>query len=70
MRVRELCKTRTRLGCGPILEFSIKLRSRILDLSAGNESYCRRIEASAQEKLGAAGAFGGIRAGAAAEAAS
>ena len=50
--------------------FSIELVSGIVDLGAGNEPYCRRIEASAQEKLGAAGAFGGVRAGAAAEAAS
>ena len=48
--------------------FSIKLRIRIVHLGAGNEPNCRRIEAPAQEKLGAAGALRGIRGGGAPEA--
>src|SRR5262249_26896461 len=48
-------------GCGPRLEFSIELFARIVDFGTGNGPYCRRIEAAAQEKLGAAGALLAVR---------
>src|SRR5262245_56407153 len=41
--------------------FSIELFARIVHVGAGDGPYCLRIEATAQEKLGAAGAFGRIR---------
>ena len=52
-----------------LLEFSIELFARIVHCGAGNGPYCRRIEAAAQEKLGPAGALGGVSRRSCAEAA-